>query len=113
VPFHAVARSLTVGENFDNPRCQTRPTRLVRQKDVEGNIFDDFKLVLEATLTLLAGYVTEGNRSVLLILPIALAVSFSLVTDIDSPGWGVIRVHPQNLESLASSLSSHRSVATK
>ena len=43
----------------------------------------------------------------LLILPAALAISFFLVADIDSPGWGGIRVHPQNLESLASSLSSH------
>ena len=75
--------------------------------DVDGNIFDDFKLVQSATLTLLAGYVTQGSRSVLLILPIALAISFFLVADIDRPGWGVIRVHPQNLESLASSLSSH------
>jgi|SRR6516162_10685763 len=75
----------------------------IRQKDVDGNIFDDFKLVLRATLTLLAGDVTQGSRSVLLILPIALAISFFLVADIDRPGWGVIRVHPQNLESLASS----------
>ena len=79
----------------------------IRQKDVDGNIFDDFKLVLRATVTLLAGFVTQGRRSVLLILPIALAISFFLVAGIDSPGWGVIRVHPQNVESLASSLSSH------
>jgi hypothetical protein len=40
----------------------------------------------------------------LLILPIALSVSFFLIADIDSPRSGVIRVHPQNLESLADSL---------
>jgi hypothetical protein len=28
------------------------------------------------------------------------AVSFLLIADIDSPRGGVIRVHPQNLESL-------------
>jgi hypothetical protein len=66
----------------------------IRQKDVEGNILDDFKLVLVATLTLLAGYITQGSRSVLFILPIALAISFFLSADSDSPGWGVIRVHP-------------------
>jgi hypothetical protein len=57
----------------------------IRQKDVDS------------------GLCTQGSRSVLLILPIALAISFFLVADIDRPGWGVIRVHPQNLESLASS----------
>jgi hypothetical protein len=31
------------------------------RSDVDGNIFDDFKLVQTATLTLLAGYVTEGE----------------------------------------------------
>jgi hypothetical protein len=40
----------------------------------------------------------------LLILPIALAISFFLIADIDSPRNGVIRVYPQNLESLADSL---------
>jgi len=55
----------------------------------------------------LMGYVAQGrSRSVLLIVPIALAISFFLIADIDSPGWGVIRVHPQNLESLASTLRS-------
>lgn len=34
----------------------------------------------------------------LLILPIVLAISFFLIADIDSPSWGAIRVHPQNLE---------------
>lgn len=54
------------------------------------------------------GYVAQGrSRKVLLILPIALAISFFLIADIDSPSWGVIRVHPQNLESLANSLRSH------
>jgi len=70
---------------------------------VDGNLFDDLVLLQTATLTLVAGYVTQGSRSVLLILTIALAISFFLVADIDRPGWGVIRVHPQNLESLASS----------
>jgi len=39
-----------------------------------------------------------------LILPLMVAVSFFLISDIDSPRSGVIRVLPQNLESLAQSL---------
>ena len=35
-----------------------------------------------------------------LVFPLVVAVSFFLIADIDSPRGGVIRVHPQNLESL-------------
>jgi hypothetical protein len=56
---------------------------------------------------IMMGYVAQGrSRSVLLILPVALAISFFLISDIDSPGWGAIRVHPQNLENLADCLRS-------
>jgi len=41
-----------------------------------------------------------------LVLPLALSISLFLVAEIDSPRSGVIRVHPQNLESLAESLQS-------
>ena len=41
-----------------------------------------------------------------LILPVALAISLFLIADIDSPRGGLIRVHSQNLESLAASLPS-------
>ena len=40
-----------------------------------------------------------------LVLPIVLSVAFFLIADIDSPRMGVIRVVPQNLRSLAESLS--------
>lgn len=54
---------------------------------------------------LLVGFGAVGKKaSILLILPIALSVSLFLVADIDSPRSGLIRVHPQNLESLAESL---------
>jgi hypothetical protein len=36
----------------------------------------------------------------LLVLPLIVSISFFLIAEIDSPGGGVIRVHPQNLESL-------------
>lgn len=56
---------------------------------------------------LLEGYSALGrSKLVLLILPLALSVSLFLIADIDSPHAGVIRVQPQNLQSLAESLSS-------
>ncbi len=57
---------------------------------------------------LLVGY---GSRSIkagsqlLPILPLIVSVAFMLIADIDSPRHGVIRVSPQNLISLAESLS--------
>ena len=57
---------------------------------------------------LLVGYVARDRSALLFwILPIFLAISVFLIADIDSPRYGVIRVHPQNLESLANSLRSH------
>jgi hypothetical protein len=54
---------------------------------------------------LLLGYGAQVRSSLIfLILPIALSVSLFLIADIDSPRRGVIRVVPQNLESLAHSL---------
>ncbi|HEY2823694.1 MAG TPA: hypothetical protein VGJ06_21810 [Candidatus Acidoferrum sp.] len=56
---------------------------------------------------LLMGYRAQGKSRILfMILPVALSISLFLIADIDSPRRGVIRVHPQNLESLASSLNS-------
>lgn len=53
----------------------------------------------------LLGYEVGGRSQFLsLILPITLSISLFLITDIDSPRRGVIRVQPQNLESLAQSL---------
>jgi hypothetical protein len=49
----------------------------------------------------------QHSFHLLWILPIALGVSFFLIADIDSPRHGVIRVVPQNLESLADSLRPH------
>jgi hypothetical protein len=39
-----------------------------------------------------------------MVLPLLVAISFFLIADIDSPRGGVIRVHPQNLESLRAGL---------
>ncbi len=43
----------------------------------------------------------------MLVLPLILCISFYAITDIDSPRRGLIRVHPQNLLSLAKSLQGH------
>jgi hypothetical protein len=54
---------------------------------------------------LLVGYVAHGRSGLLfLILPIALSISLFLIADIDSPRFGLIRLPPQNMESLAQSL---------
>jgi ABC-type branched-subunit amino acid transport system permease subunit len=64
-------------------------------------------IVISVFCNLLIGYSVHGRSNyLLLILPIALAVSFFLIADIDSPRGGTIHVHPQNLESLAGSLNS-------
>jgi hypothetical protein len=38
------------------------------------------------------------------VLPLLVAIALFLIADIDSPRSGVIRVHPQNLESLRDGL---------
>jgi hypothetical protein len=49
----------------------------------------------------LVGYGARKVRvKLFMMLPLVVAVSFFLIADIDSPRRGVIRVHPQNLESL-------------
>jgi hypothetical protein len=60
--------------------------------------------------TVLLGYgVHEESDSgvLLLVLPCVLSVAFLLIADIDSPHGGVIRVIPQNLQSLAAALRPH------
>jgi uncharacterized membrane protein len=62
--------------------------------------------VIAILCNVLIGYGAEGRSTlILLILPIAIAISVFLIADIDNPRIGVIRVHPQNLESLAGSLN--------
>jgi hypothetical protein len=53
----------------------------------------------------LLGYGMHRRAVVLsVVLPLAVAISFFLIADIDSPRAGVIRIHPQNLYALADSL---------
>jgi len=56
---------------------------------------------------LLVGYVSHGStRFLLLVLPLAVSISFFLIAEIDSPRHGLIRVAPQNLIGLSESLRS-------
>jgi hypothetical protein len=53
----------------------------------------------------LVGYGARRVRvKLFMMLPLVVAVSLFLIADIDSPRRGVIRVHPQNLESLRAGL---------
>lgn len=64
-------------------------------------------MVISLLCNFMVGFRDAGQSDLLLlILPIALAMSLFLIADIDSPRRGAIRVRPQNLESLAQSLSS-------
>jgi hypothetical protein len=61
--------------------------------------------ILSMFCNFLVGYSLPEKRAFLsLILPIAVSTSLVLIADIDSPRRGLIRVRPQNLESLADSL---------
>jgi hypothetical protein len=46
----------------------------------------------------------KTDRRIFLIMPIAVSIAFFLISDIDSPHGGAIRVAPQNLLSLSQSL---------
>lgn len=53
----------------------------------------------------LIGYgAKKASNYVLLVVPLAVAVSFFLIADIDSPQGGLVRVAPQNLIALSDSL---------
>jgi len=59
---------------------------------------------------LLIGYGARrgGAKAILLIvLPLIVSISFSLIADIDSPRGGMVRVHPQNMTDLSQSLQRH------
>jgi hypothetical protein len=47
----------------------------------------------------------KRNRLLLMVLPLAVSISFFLIADIDSPRRGLISVTPQNLLSLSESLN--------
>jgi hypothetical protein len=57
---------------------------------------------------LLIGYGARrggARTTLLLVLPLVISISFTLIADIDSPRGGIVRVHAQNLTTLSQSLS--------
>ncbi len=62
-------------------------------------------IVLAVSCSILTGYRALDRLSLLFpVLPFMVAIAFFLIADIDSPRRGIIRVQPQNLESLKQSL---------
>ncbi|MBB5190864.1 hypothetical protein HNQ50_001587 [Silvimonas terrae] len=64
-------------------------------------------IVLGLFCNFLVGYGAHGAKTstrLLAIMPLTIAISLMLIADIDSPRKGLIRVVPQNLLSLASSM---------
>jgi hypothetical protein len=64
-------------------------------------------LVIAIGCNLLVGYGSHAAARgswLFFILPLLITIAFALIADIDSPRHGIIRVHPQNLTSLAESL---------
>jgi len=47
----------------------------------------------------------HSKATLFVVVPLVVAVAFLLIADIDSPRGGIFRIHPQNLESLHTSLS--------
>jgi len=67
-------------------------------------------LAIAICCNLLIGYGArrgEAKAVLLLVLPLIVSISFSLIANIDSPRGGLVRVHPQNLASLSQSLHGH------
>jgi hypothetical protein len=65
-------------------------------------------IVIAICCNLMIGYGGHrASRLLLLVVPLAVSVSFFLIADIDSPLGGVIRIQPQNLLSLARSVTAN------
>jgi hypothetical protein len=62
-------------------------------------------ILIAGCSNLLVGYGLRCSRAFLLfVLPLVVSISFLLIADIDSPRGGLIKVAPENLESLSRSL---------
>jgi hypothetical protein len=62
-------------------------------------------MLMAISCSLLVGYGEESKGSMIpFVLPIVVSIAFFLISDLDSPRGGVIRVIPQNLEAAAQSM---------
>jgi hypothetical protein len=67
-------------------------------------------MAIAVCCNLLIGYGARAGKArttLLLVLPLVVSISFSLIADIDSPRGGMVRVHPLNLIELSKSLHDH------
>jgi hypothetical protein len=65
----------------------------------------DLMISIAVLCNLLVGYgAHRSGTHLFLVLPLALSVSFLLISDLDAPRGGIIRIEPHNLISLAESL---------
>ena len=61
--------------------------------------------LMAISCNLLVGYGERRKGALILfVLPVIVSIAFFLIADLDSPRGGVIRVHPQNLETVLKSL---------
>jgi len=56
---------------------------------------------------IMLGYKAEKGSALLVVLPVVVAIAFTLIADMESPRSGIIRVAPHNLTSLLQSLVPH------
>jgi len=64
-------------------------------------------VLISVGCNMLIGYGAHRRSTLFIVIPLAVSVSFFLIADIDSPRGGIIRVQPENLISLAQSLTPH------
>jgi hypothetical protein len=65
----------------------------------------DLMISIAILCNLLIGYgAYRTGTHLFLVLPLVLSISFLLISDLDAPRGGIIRIEPQNLMSLAESL---------
>ena len=64
--------------------------------------------VIAIGCNLLIGHGTHRTSPLLIVLPLAVSLSFYLIADIDSPRGGMIRMRPENLLRLSQSLHAHQ-----
>ena len=66
--------------------------------------------LIAALSNMMLGYGAKGRAPLLsLILPLTVGICFLLIADIDTPTGGLIRIHPQDLHSVAESMKAHSS----
>ncbi len=67
----------------------------------------DLMISIALLCNFLVGYSAHrSNTHLFIVLPLALSIAFLLISDLDSPRGGIIRVAPQNLVSLSQTLKS-------